>query len=69
MHLGVLEYPRYLVNLTFSGLELVDKHFKIEDIVFTISTYRLDNHFNIFGIREEKMRFIYKIYFTPWAND
>lgn len=40
MHLGVLEYPRYLVNLTFTGLELVDKHFKIEDIIFTISTYR-----------------------------
>ncbi len=36
---GVLTYPRYLVNLTFSGLEIVDKHFNIEDIVFTISTY------------------------------
>ena len=36
---GVLIYPRYLVNLTFSGLEIVDKHFNIEDIVFTISTY------------------------------
>ena len=36
---GVLMYPRYLVNLTFSGLEIVDKHFNIEDIIFTISTY------------------------------
>ena len=29
MHLGVLEHPRYLVNMTFTGLEIVDKHFNI----------------------------------------
>ena len=40
MHLGVLEHPRYLVNMTFTGLEIVDKHFNIENIIFTISTYR-----------------------------
>ena len=30
MHLGVLEYPRYLVNISFTGLEIVHNHFKIE---------------------------------------
>jgi hypothetical protein len=35
----VLTFPRYLINLTFTGLEIVDKHFNIEDIVFTVSTY------------------------------
>merc|ERR1712038_643458 len=39
MHLGVLEYPRYLVNISFAGLEIVHNHYKIEDFVFTISTY------------------------------
>ena len=35
----MLVYPRYLVNISFSGLEIVDKHFNIEDIIFTVSTY------------------------------
>lgn len=39
MHLGVLEYPRYLINISFTGLEIVDRHFDIEDVVFTSSTY------------------------------
>ena len=39
MHLGVLEYSRYLVNVSFGGLESVDKHFNIVDIVFTVITY------------------------------
>ena len=30
MHLGVLEYPRYLVNISFAGLEIVHNHYKIE---------------------------------------
>lgn len=39
MHLGVLNYPRYLVNVTIYGLEAVDKHFNIEDILFIFETY------------------------------
>lgn len=39
MHLGVLEYSHYLVNITFNGLESIDRHFTIEDITFTMITY------------------------------
>lgn len=39
IHLGVLEYSHYMVNVTFGGLETVDKHFNIQDIVFTVTTY------------------------------
>jgi hypothetical protein len=39
MHLGVLAYSRYIVNISFAGLESVDKHFNIADIVFTVITY------------------------------
>ncbi len=39
VHLGVLDYPRYLINVSFYGLESVDKHFNIEDIMFTFTTY------------------------------
>ena len=39
MHLGVLEYPRYLINISFAGLESVDRHFNIVDIIFTVITY------------------------------
>ena len=42
MHLGVLEYPRYLINISFDGLESVDRHFNIVDIVFTVITYNPD---------------------------
>ena len=42
MHLGVLEYPRYLINISFAGLESVDRHFNIVDIVFTVITYNPD---------------------------
>ena len=39
MHLGVLNHPRYLVNVSMYGLEAVDKHFNIEDIIFMFETY------------------------------
>ena len=42
MHLGVLEYPRYLINISFAGLESVDRHFNIVDIIFTVITYNPD---------------------------
>ena len=42
MHLGVLEYPRYLINVSFAGLESVDRHFNIVDILFTVITYNPD---------------------------
>jgi len=39
MHLGVLYFPRYSVNVTIYGLETVDKHFNIEDIHFIFETF------------------------------
>ena len=39
MHLGVLEYSHYLVNISFTGLDSVDKHFHIKDIIFNTITY------------------------------
>ena len=42
MHLGVLEFPRYVVNITLFDLESIDKKFNIADIVFTVVTYNPD---------------------------
>ena len=39
LHLGSLHYPRYAFRLSFSGLESLDKHFGVKDVVFTMTTY------------------------------
>eukprot|EP00095_Tigriopus_kingsejongensis_P007871 snap_masked-scaffold127_size327531-processed-gene-1.2 protein:Tk07871 transcript:snap_masked-scaffold127_size327531-processed-gene-1.2-mRNA-1 annotation:"hypothetical protein DAPPUDRAFT_312162" len=39
MHLGVLEFSHYLVNISLTGLESIHRHFSIQDILFTIVTF------------------------------
>ena len=73
MHLGVLEFAHYLVNVSFSGLEIVDRHFNIEDIVFTISTYnpsftKMEIWFRFFFVTTTSIVLIIYYYFCALAR-
>ena len=42
LHIVTLDYSRYILNATFQGLDSLDKHYKINDIAFQLTTYNPD---------------------------